>query len=826
LLRRIDVDDAGVTGLHTAGERSALDRLARWDEIVSDLATAVMVTDVAGRAVIWNRAATTLFGWADILGRPVLPLLLPMEVEVDAVAVLTAVATGVPWTGELDCNRRDRSRVSVFLTVTALHDDVGVLLGFVGEARDLSDLREADDRSRDTERLSRELLLHTTEPACVMTADGMFKYVVTSESSLGYFSSDLTGTCAFDLVHADDVEVVRDAYAEVAADASLHPTVVYRGRTKSGTWRWREVHLSNHIDDPILGGIVCNVADITEQQELLAELRAADARQRAIVARSRDVTLFFDIDGTIRWASPVSHEMLGIEPEDLVGQSGLDFVHPDDQERVFAEFLTIAGLGEHVRTEFRINHPRGGVRWMEEDATNLVDDPDVGYIVGNLRDITERRHAQEQLERLALHDALTGLPNRLVLVNRLEQLLARGSAAAVLFVDIDNFADVNDALGQETGDELLQMIGARFANEIKHSPATLARVGGDQFVLLCDEVGDAITALAYAERLRNTLTLPIRVEDQDIVVSVSIGVALSPGDAGSLMRDAGIAAQQAKQQGRDRVVMFDASLDVTQLRRMAVQSELRHALIHDELVVWYQPIVDLQTDEVTSVEALVRWNHPERGLLSPEQFIGIAESSGLIRAVGSQVLKRACADARAWHDTGHAVRISVNAAAAQLSSPDFVSEIETALNEFGLDPDQLTIEITETAAMQIADSLGNLKRIRALGVHLSLDDFGTGYSSLSFLRELPVDAIKIDRSFVSGLGTNARDTSIVQGVIAMAEALGYDVVAEGIETEVQAEALRLIGCRYAQGFLWSRPAPADAIRAISQRVEASLRQDQ
>jgi diguanylate cyclase (GGDEF)-like protein/PAS domain S-box-containing protein len=694
-----------VTGIRAAGKRSEvgpsnLGRLAHWDDLVADLATAIFVTDDAGRAVVWNQAATQLFGWAaaDTLGRPVLSLLLPREFAVDAVAILTAVATGKPWTGEVDCNRSDRASVSVFLTLSAVYDEERAVLGFVGEAR-----------------------------------------------------------------------------------------------------------------------------DITATRELLAELRAADARQRAIVARSRDATLFFDVDGMIRWASPVSNELLAIEPEALIGQNGLDFVHPEDQERVFAEFLAIGGLGDHVRTEFRITHPRGGVRWVEEDATNLVDDPDVGYIVGNLRDVTERRHAQEELERFALHDGLTGLPNRSLLVNRLEQLLARGSAAAVLYIDVDNFGDVNDSLGHATGDELITLIGARFVDEIAQSPATLARVGGDHFVLLCDDVGDAITALAYAERLRDSLVLPFALGGQDIVVSVSIGVSLSPGDATSLMRDAGIAAQQAKLHGRDRVVVFDARLDVTQLRRLAVQSELRHALTRDELVVWYQPIVDLQAGRAAGVEALVRWKHPERGLLNPEHFIGIAESSGLIRAVGAQVLRTACADAAAWKQENRPFRIAVNAAAAQLSSSEFVAEIETALNEFGIDPDQLTVEITETAAMQVADSLGNLKRIRALGVHLSLDDFGTGYSSLSFLRELPVDAVKIDRSFVSGLGINARDTSIVQGVIAMADALGYAVVAEGVETEAQAESLRRIGCRYAQGFLWSRPAPAADIQVISRHIEASLR---
>ncbi len=260
--------------------------------------------------------------------------------------------------------------------------------------------------------------------------------------------------------------------------------------------------------------------------------------------------------------------------------------------------------------------------------------------------------------------------------------------------------------------------------------------------------------------------------------------------------------------------MFEARHAVAQQHRLDVQSELHHALRRGELVAWYQPIVDLLSDRVIGVEALARWNHPERGLLSPEHFIDIAEASGLIRALGSQILHQACRAAAGWRDAGHPLRVSVNAAAAQLSSADYVSEIEAALEEHGLDPDQLTIEITETAAMRVVDSLDNLHRIRALGVHIALDDFGTGYSSLSFLRELPVDTIKIDRSFVSGIATSPRDASIVEGVIAMADALGFGVVAEGVEHASQAAALRLMGCRCAQGFLWSRAVPEVDLQAV------------
>jgi len=685
-----------VTSLDGAMVRSATDRLAHWDGLVAELATAVIVTDAAGMVVIWNRAATGLFGWAaaDVLGLPILRRLLPPVFQVDAVAVLAEVAAGRRWTGELDLNHRDGSQIPIQLTLSPLYDDDRAVIGFVSESRDL-----------------------------------------------------------------------------------------------------------------------------TGRQELLQEVRTADARQRAIVARSRDATLFFDRDGTIRWASPFSYDLIGIPAEVLLGQNGLDFIHPDDQERVFADFMTLTGLGDHVRTEFRIIDPQGELRWVEEDATDLCDDPEVGYIVANIRDVTARRNAQAALERLALYDQLTGLPNRSLLVNRLEELLERGSAAAVLYVDIDNFSAVNASLGHAAGDELLQLVGGGFAAAVGRSETTLARVGVDEFVLLCDDVSDATTAFSYAERLREALKLPVVLDGREVFVTASIGVVLSPGDATGLMHDATIAMQQAKAQGRDRVVTFDARLDVTQQERLAVHNELRHALTRDELVVWYQPIIDLRTGRVAAVEALVRWNHPERGLLGPEHFIDVAEKSGLIRAIGSEVLRKACADARIWQDRGYRVRISINAAAAQLSSRDYATQIEDALHEFGVDPDQVTIELTETAAMQVADSFENLAHIRALGVHLALDDFGTGYSSLAFLRELPVDSIKIDRSFVTGLGSNSRDTSIVQGVIAMAAALGYDVVAEGVETTAQAQILRDLGCRYAQGFLWSRAVPSTDLAAVAERIE-------
>ncbi len=792
---------------------------------MAELATAVVVTDAAGMVVIWNQAATKLFGRdaADALGRSAAKLLLPPEFQLDAVAVVTSVAGGRRWIGEVDCKRKDGSLVPTNVTLSAVYDEARTVIGFVGEARDRSDVRAAEDQTRDTERLFRSLLLRTAELVYVADAHGIFKFVLpTVESPLGYSADELTGTSAFDISHPDDVDHIRDVFAALVADPTMRPTITYRAKGKDGSWHWRENRLSNFIDDPILAGIVCNVRDVTDQHDLLAELRAADARQRAIVARSHDLTLFCDPEGMICWASPIAPELLGASPEALVGRHGLDFIVAEDRERVATEFAAMMEPGAHVRAEFRIVDPAGATRWVEEDVTNLVDDPDVGYVVCNLRDITDRKRAQDQREHLALYDQLTGLPNRSLVVNRLEQLLVRGGAATVLHIDVDNLGDVNDALGHDAGDDLLRLVGKRFTGALAQFPSTLAKLGSDQFVVLCDGVDDTAAALDIAERLRASLIAPIGLNHEDVVVTASIGVALSPGDATSLMHDAATATGQAKAQGRDRVVMFDASLEVTHQRRLVIQSELRHALLHDEFVVWYQPIVDLKHDRVVGVEALVRWDHPRRGLLLPDQFLDVAESSGLIRSIGSQVLGKVFADARVWQKQGRRFGVSFNVAAAQLSSPDFVTEIETALNQYELDRAQVTIELTETAAMQVADVRDTLERIRLLGIQLALDDFGTGYSSISFLRDLPVNAIKIDRSFINGLGREANDTSIVEGLIAMAAAVGYAVTAEGVETIEQAELLQVLGCRYAQGFLWARAVPAREIDEVASRLDGAV----
>jgi len=434
-----------------------------------------------------------------------------------------------------------------------------------------------------------------------------------------------------------------------------------------------------------------------------------------------------------------------------------------------------------------------------------------------------RRRAEEKLAYRALHDDLTGLPNRALLLDRLGHALERGrrqdSTVAVLALDIDHFKDVNDRLGHDAGDELLVRIAARLTHAVRSADTvarltagTVARFGGDEFVVLCEDVPAEEVAIRLAERLGEEVARPVAAGGNELEVTASVGIAVAAagtaGSAESLVRDADAAMYRAKELGRSRYETFDLAMRSRALDRLALEAELRHAIEHGELRLHYQPIVALADGGVSGVEALVRWEHPERGLVPPGDFIPLAEQSGLIVELGRWVLEQACRQAAAWPG----VRMAVNLSTRQLGDRRLVADVTEALERTGLEPGRLTLEVTETLIMErLEASIELLEELKALGVRLSLDDFGTGYSSLSYLERLPLDALKLDRSFVSGLGPDETEPAIVAAVIEMGRALGMTVIAEGVETEQQAARLRALGCVYAQGFHFARPLPADAV---------------
>jgi diguanylate cyclase (GGDEF)-like protein/PAS domain S-box-containing protein len=440
-----------------------------------------------------------------------------------------------------------------------------------------------------------------------------------------------------------------------------------------------------------------------------------------------------------------------------------------------------------------------------------------------LQEIQARQAAERDLMHQTFHDALTGLPNRAWFLHCLEVALAgrrRRDRLAVLFLDLDRFKLINDSLGHETGDHLLVAVAGRLRGCVRPED-TIARLGGDEFALLLPGIAGPREVIGVAERLARVLEAPFRLGPYEVVISASIGLALHPA-AGTrpeeLMRAADAAMYRSKGEGPGHWAIFDPAMQAQALERLALEADLRAALERGDLAVQYQPIVDLASGRITGLEALARWRHPQRGEIPPNVFIPLAEETGLILPLGEWVLTTACRAARAWAAAmpdGRPPSVAVNLSALQLMHPPLVEMVTRVLGESGLPADCLTLEITESALMEAAEStLATLQRLKELGVRLSLDDFGTGYASLSYLRRFPVDGLKIDRSFVRGLGEDPQDTAIVEAVIALARALGRSVTAEGVERPVQIEQLRSLGCQTGQGYHFARPLEPAAIDAL------------
>ncbi|MBV8982718.1 MAG: EAL domain-containing protein [Acidimicrobiia bacterium] len=552
-------------------------------------------------------------------------------------------------------------------------------------------------------------------------------------------------------------------------------------------------------------------------------LRRSEERFQSLARNAFEIITLVDAEGTILYDSAAIERVLGFHPEERVGQNGFDFVHPDDQHRardILERVLEEPGVPAQL--EVREMRRDGEWRWIEIGVTNLLDDPSVGAIVANQRDITERRAFQEQLTRQAYHDALTGLPNRAMFQNRLEVALARAARRqrkiAVLFVDLDRFKIINDSLGHEVGDDLLVTIAHRLRNAVRDED-TVGRLSGDEFTVLLEEVENDFEAAMVAQRIIDDVRQPVDLGGHQVFVGASVGIAVSQGGedrAEDLLRDADLAMYRAKERGRSRYEVFEMGMGARARLRLDLETDLRRALDNNELVLHYQPEVSLRSGRIIGAEALVRWEHPTRGLLMPDQFIALAEESGQIVPLGLYVMEKASVQAADWQKRfgiGAPTRVSVNVSGRQL--PTLVGDVTRMLGRSGLDPRALVLEITESVVMEDPESaISAFEALRQMGVSLAIDDFGTGYSSLSWLKHFPISTLKLDKSFVQGLGVDPADRAIAQSVLTMAACLDVAVTAEGIETAEQAAELIALGCISGQGYYYARPEPPDEMERL------------
>ena len=556
---------------------------------------------------------------------------------------------------------------------------------------------------------------------------------------------------------------------------------------------------------------------------------------RSVIEHGADLTMVISSERQITYVSPSSKRILGYEPEEI-HQMKESLIHPEDQTEVYEARRRCGegGDGAIEAVEARIRHRDGRWRWFYTSFTNRLSDPEFAGYVLSAHDITDRKVVETELAYSATHDLLTKLPNRTLLTDRLEMSLGRSARnhtqVAVLFCDLDHFKLINDTLGHTIGDALLIEVADRLSAAVRPGD-TVSRIGGDEFVVVCEGFEGLSHVKTLAERLINSLAKPFNLAGQDMFVSISIGIRiadLSNDTPEHLLRDADAAMYQAKEAGRNKAVIFDESRARQTGSRLQIESELHRALGRNQLRLYYQPIIAIREGTITGVEALVRWAHPERGIMTPADFIGAAEDTGLIIPIGAWVLSQAARQLRAWRESGvESLTMSVNLSAKQLQSADMTSTVVGVLERSGIDPSDLCLEVTESTLMEDPlEAKRVLEEIKGLGVKLAIDDFGTGYSSLSYLKQFPIDTLKVDRSFVSNVGTDAQDTAIVTSVIQLARALSLDTVAEGVETLEQRTQLDALGCRLAQGYLWSGPLEAaelerwlQPLRKVAQHAE-------
>jgi diguanylate cyclase (GGDEF)-like protein/PAS domain S-box-containing protein len=689
-------------------------------------------------------------------------------------------------------------------------------------------LQRSQDEVRQSEERFRSLVQNSSDLITILDVDGSVRYASPSvERLMGYEPDEWLGINAVSLIHPDDLPSAVQSLAAVMDQPGAHPPSVLRIRHQDGTWRDIETTANNLLHVPSIRGIVMNARDVTERLRAERAVRQSEERFRSLVQNASDLITVVDADTTVRYQSPSIERLLGYAPEDITGTRLSELVHIDDVSKTLTALSDAMRNSDGVTTaEARMRHRDGSWRHIEMIGTDQRAIPAIGGFVLNMRDVSERKSLEQQLRYQALHDPLTKLANRTRFADRLDHALLRnartGHDVAVLFMDLDNFKAVNDSLGHTAGDKLLTDVAERVEKCLRPGD-TIARLGGDEFAILIDDIPSVEAPLTVTARVFEALSAPFELEGKELSVRASMGIALSNDgretvDADSLLRDADVAMYVAKSRGKGRYEVFEQSMKQSIMERLELVADLQRAVERDEFTLQYQPIFLIDSGTLFGLEALVRWNHPRRGLIPPNDFISLAEESGAILDLGNWVLREACRQAQAWRQaqtTEGEWTISVNVSVRQLQNVRFVEQVAAALDDSGLDPQRLILEITESVMMQdVPSMMQRLRELKALGIRLAIDDFGTGYSSLSYLREFPFDLLKIDKAFIDDLGERTERKDLTRAIIELGKTLDLELIAEGVESGDQVSRLTSLDCELGQGFYFAEPLDAAAVTAL------------
>ena len=676
---------------------------------------------------------------------------------------------------------------------------------------------EEEVRERSEQRFA-TLIENSSDIVAIIDLEERLTYVSpVAERLLGRGQTGAGQISIEQVVHPDDLEMASTMFESVQRDGSVSAEL--RLRHTNGTYLWFELSATDLLDDPNVNGVLLNARAIDDRKAAEELLLRSEARFRALVQNNSDLVLVIDAHERVNYASPSALHLVGEEADELFGRqlSGVFRGADVDWES------SLRDVAERGTTfEFGFTHESGDWRTLEAMVTDLRGDPAVSGFVLNARDITERKSMIRHLRHQATHDSLTGLANRVLVVDELDRMLSHNSgnsSVAAICIDLDDFRDINDSLGQAVGDEVLIGVAERLRSILEFGDQA-ARIGADEFAVIIERAHGEELVLEVTEAILETIASPFHLDGRELTLNASAGIAVDHARdvvGEGLLRNSIAAMHEAKRSARSRVVRFEDSMRTKSSDRLELRGDLLRALGTDQFVVNYQPIVNLGDGRILGAEALVRWDHPERGRLSPAYFIPIAEDAGLIERLDAQVRRQACADLAEWRsdiDSAADLTVSVNLSVSELHSEDLLPAVLKDLRENNLPADGLVLEVTESHLLDDSDMVKQqMQALRAQGVRLSIDDFGTGYSSLGYIHKFDFDVLKIDRSFVNGL-TNPTNQRIVSAVLDLAAQLEAKVIAEGIETPTQQEHLMELGCSVGQGYLYSRPVPAAQFRRL------------